>query len=268
MTLQKPLSKTILITIGLVIVSFGVYALYKQQKYYKETVPTAIDINQALPGSSISDELIPGSLSSTAELMEEEIALPSELNLKMAFYSQAPFGNWDYPWQEACEEASALLVANAYFNHDWSREEFNEQILQLVEWEKGHFGQYEHTSAQETLEILEHLGLKGVIHYDPGLDVIKRILSRRNFIIVPLAGKILANPYYTNGGPVYHMLVVKGYKDNKIITNDVGTRHGENYVYAWDRFHQAMHDYAEPIERGPKVIIEVLKPVSKQYENK
>ena len=62
-------------------------------------------------------------------------------------------------------------------------------------------------------------------------------------VIVPLAGRLLGNPYYTQPGPVYHMLVVKGIAENgDIITNDVGTRHGRNLTYAPDVFLNAMHD--------------------------
>lgn len=41
--------------------------------------------------------------------------VPTAINLQAVFYAQAPGGNWDYPWQEACEEASILLIANEYF---------------------------------------------------------------------------------------------------------------------------------------------------------
>ena len=40
--------------------------------------------------------------------------LPVEYNLAVPFQPQAPFANWDMPYQEACEEAS-LIMADAYF---------------------------------------------------------------------------------------------------------------------------------------------------------
>src|SRR5690554_5866511 len=36
--------------------------------------------------------------------------VPAEINLAVPFTSQAPTANWDMPFQEACEEAAALMV--------------------------------------------------------------------------------------------------------------------------------------------------------------
>jgi len=39
------------------------------------------------------------------------------------------------------------------------------------------------------------------------------------------------------------MLVIKGYDQNYFITNDVGTKRGENYKYKTDILFNAIHDY-------------------------
>ncbi len=196
---------------------------------------------------------------------DEKVAsapLPLSLNLDIPFYTQAPFSNWDNPWQEACEEASVLLIANAYYDHNWTREQFNDQILKLVEWEKKRFGDYKHTSVEQTAEILaDYLGLKTVIVENPSYEDIMKTLNKGHLIVMTFAGKKIGNPNYKNGGPVYHAMVVKGYKEGKkVITHDVGTRKGENYVYRWSVLQNALHDWAEPIESGEKRMIEVLPP--------
>ena len=90
-------------------------------------------------------------------------------------------------------------------------------------------------------------------------------------MIVPAAGRLLGNKYFQQPGPVYHMLVVKGFtSDGKIITNDVGTRRGQNYVYDEDVFLNAIHevpaggdawppgvDPAEYIQTGRRAMITV-----------
>lgn len=240
-------------------------------KYFKTTpkepVPIAEDIQQFLANQQVVQK--PSTiedLNSTEniKILPEETIL-KEVNLKVPFYSQAPLGDWSMPWQEACEEASSLLVANAYFEHNWTREEFNTQILKLVDWENQKFGDYKHTDVSQTSEILnEYLGLKTIIHENPTVDDVKKVLSSGHLIIMTFAGKHLANPNYKNGGPNYHAMVIKGYRaDGKIITNDVGTRNGEDYVYTWDTLQNSLHDYAEPIENGPKRMIEVLPPDQK-----
>ncbi len=274
-------TQLILLAVLILVIAGEGYLYFKQNKYWKEEVPAAVDVRTIDNNSLVSNEMTAvhngqadmeegpdlnagADLNDNARSVEpnDKPAPPDELNLKAVFYSQAPFADWDYPWQEACEEASVLLVANEYFGHNWSREEFKNQILELVDWEIDQFGDYEHTSVDQTAKILEdYLGLETVIHEDPGLDDVKEVLADGHFIIMTFAGKELGNPFFRNGGPVYHAVLVKGYKkDDKIITHDVGTKNGEDYVYSWSVIENALHDYAEPIEDGAKRMIEVLPP--------
>lgn len=254
------------ILIVTVLAAGGGYWFSKQQRYKKEPVPEQVSIRGVVE-STKSRELtqeFEDSEKTKEDLMEEEIEaeLPDSLNLAAPFFSQAPHGNWDYPWQEACEEASVLLVANVYFEHDWTVDEFNEEILAIVDWQMKEFGDYEHTTMEQTAQILEgYLGLETIIHEDPTFEDVQEILARGHLIVMPFAGRALENPFFTAPGPVYHVLVVKGYKEGeKIITHDVGTRRGEDYVYSWEVIENALHDYAKPIERGAKRYIEVLPP--------
>jgi len=250
------------VIVGTVIVigiAGATYYLYKQQQYAKESVPVAVDAGQlANTNTSVDDAPAGGPAGDSGR----ELPLPSELNLKMTFYAQAPFGDWDYPWQEACEEASILLVANTYFNRNWTREEFRDEILKLVDWETRTFGDYKHTDVLQNTRILSELfGLQSVVMSDPTYDDVRRSLTKGHFLIAFFAGKRLGNPFYKNGGPNYHVMVIKGFKEGeKIITADVGTKHGEDYVYTWDVVQNALHDYDEPIESGAKRMIEVIPP--------
>jgi hypothetical protein len=119
------------------------------------------------------------------------------------------------------------------------------RILQLVDWSTRTLGYYQHTTAAETARYLrEALGYRRVeVEYEVGVDRIAHHVRAGRPVIVPLAGRELGNPYYTQPGPVYHMLVVKGIAENgDVITNDVGTRHGRNLTYAPDVFEAAMHE--------------------------
>jgi hypothetical protein len=75
-------------------------------------------------------------------------------------------------------------------------------------------------------------------------------------VIVPTAGRMLGNPYFTGEGPWYHMLAVIGYDPSAFIVHDVGTRRGANYRYNRDLFMKAIHDWTgvkERVSEGPKV---------------
>lgn len=192
------------IILGIIIVSLYLY--FQSQKEEVSPIPTE-DIMQTTPKT---DEGTTEPTTKTPEPTTKPATIPTQLNLDAPFYTQAPFSDWGYPWQEACEEASILLAVNVYGKHNWTRTEFNDQILKMVEWEKKQFGTYLDTTVAQNAKILdEYLGFKSIVHEDPTLDDIKNILSKGHFIIMFLAGKELNNPNFTNGGPVYHAILVK-----------------------------------------------------------
>jgi hypothetical protein len=120
-----------------------------------------------------------------------------------------------------------------------------QRILEMVAWENKNFGYYQETTAAQTARMIRAMyGYNRVdVLYEAGISDIVRNVRAGRPVIVPLAGQMLGNPYYTAPGPAYHMLVVKGVAENgDIITNDVGTRHGRNFVYKPDVFLNAMHD--------------------------
>lgn len=173
------------------------------------------------------------------------LPLTGQVNLAVPFSPQAPYADWGLPYQEACEETSALLVDRFYKNQSTTPESVRDEILQIVGWEKKKFGYYMHTTAAETATILkQYFGYKRVdVLYDISIDDMKAHLLAGRPIIVPIDGQLVGNPFYRQPGPAYHMLVVKGFtSDGKFITNDVGTRRGQNYAYDQNIFFNAMHD--------------------------
>ena len=189
---------------------------------------------------------------------------PSEYNLAVPFTSQAPHGNWVPPYKEACEEASALMAA-FYFQKEpdgqIDPETADEEILRIVAFEDTFFGYNADTTAAETALLIEnycHLTTELVMN--PTADQLKEQIAAGYPIIMPAAGRQLGNPYFTAPGPRYHMLVIKGYTEEGFITNDPGTRHGEDYFYSTDVLLNAIHDWnGGEVELGEKVVI-VVKP--------
>jgi len=246
----------------------GVFLWKKMGQYEKAPVPQQVnfrDLSQEESVALLDDESSAPEDEMDAEASTpESVRVPEELNLAAPFYAQAPFANWDFPWQEACEEASILLAANAYYEYEWTAEEFNQEILDMVDWQNEVFGDYWHTDMEQTARILdEHLGLKSIMHEDPTFEDLKQLLAKGHFLIMPFDGKAMNNPFFTNGGPEYHVVLVKGYTaDGGIITHDVGTRRGADYVYDWDVLDNALHDYVgdQPIQTGPRRFLEVLPP--------
>jgi len=184
--------------------------------------------------------------------------LPDVINLEVPFFPQAPDADWGMPWQEACEEASITLAYHFYSEEPLTKERFKSDILGLVDWQNEHFGAYEHSTVEQTAQMLE--GYFGFTDYriiqGVSLEVLKKELAAGHIIVAPFAGRMLNNPYYSGDGPYFHMMIIKGYDEKNFITNDVGTRRGANFIYPYTLLMDALHDYDETaIETAPKTMI-------------
>ena len=197
-----------------------------------------------------------------------EAEMPDSINLDVPFFSQAPDADWDMPWQEACEEASVVLAYYYITNQPLTKGQFKKEILSLVDWQNEHFGNYEHTNIEQTVKMLTLLQVKNSkletrnskfevqVSNNPLVEDLKKELAQGHIIIAPFAGRQLKNPFYSNEGPYYHMMVLKGYDQKHFITNDVGTKRGHNFIYPYDRIMSAMHEWHdEDINLGGKKVI-------------
>lgn len=187
--------------------------------------------------------------------------LPSRASLSVPFTVQAPFADWNDPYQEACEEAALLMVHSFLSGSGLSKQQANEQLLAIIAWETAN-GYPEDITLEQLAAIAEdYYGHSSTIIDDPTVEDIKLQIAQGNPVIVPTAGRLLSNPYFSGEGPWYHMLVITGYDGRRFITNDPGTRRGEGYKYPYDVLLRAIHDWTgvkEEIERGKKRILVLL----------
>jgi hypothetical protein len=178
------------------------------------------------------------------------------------FTSQSPYAKWDDVHEESCEEASLVMLEYFKKGKELNKKIANKEIFKLVNFQKKRFGDYKDTNAQETaLLAREFYGLDFEVIYDFSQEDIKKYLSLKKPIIVPVAGRELGNPFFTPPGPLYHNLVLIGYEGDKIVVNDPGTKRGQNYVYDTDILYSAIHDFPgkkENILKGRKAML-VLK---------
>lgn len=187
-------------------------------------------------------------------------------SLKVPFTPQAPTGNWDQLHNEACEEASAIMVS-AYFSGDTRAKipatEVEEEITALTSWEQANFGYSLDTTTAETAETIRSFyNLKAVVVSDYTEKDIKDALNTNKLVILPVNGRLIGNPYYKQPGPIYHMLVVRGYTATQLITNDPGTKNGENYKYYFSTLKNAPADWdhaTNTIDESKSLMIVVSK---------
>jgi protein-tyrosine-phosphatase len=181
------------------------------------------------------------------------VGLPAKISIEMPFTTQAPHTNWDALHEDACEEASLIMVMH-YINNTkiTSKESAEEEILQMVKWETENELGYSIT-LQQLIEVAKHYGIKTARIGTANKEKIQKELSDGKPVIVPAAGRELDNPNFKTPGPLYHMLVIKGYDKNGWITNDPGTRKGEGFRYTYDNLLNAIHNWdANDINNGAK----------------
>lgn len=227
-------------------------------------VPEAVGYHPvAAPVSVTSTRPVPTNpATTTAPTPKPE--LKAAVNLAVPFLLQAPKQNWEQPYGDACEEASLIMV-DAYYRgrtSDYDPDEGIAAIDGIVAFEDRTYGYNKDTTSEDVAQSArEYFGYPNVRVTEATESGIKEALNLGYPVIVPAHGKALKNPNFRNGGPEYHMLVIKGYtRDGSWITNDPGTRHGKDYVYAKQLLLDAIHDFdAEDMRQGRKLMI-VIRP--------
>jgi len=190
--------------------------------------------------------------SSPEKNISEIISTPNSefnegINLAVPFTIQSPDQKWNEPYKEGCEEASILMVQYFLNDDNITVDLALRDIQAMVDWQLenygGHFDLPVSLTAQMTEEFLD---MKAELINLESIKDIKKIVQTGYPLILPTAGRKLGNPNFIGEGPLYHMLVVKGFTvDGLIITNDPGTRKGENYVYDAEILWEAIADWDE-----------------------
>jgi len=190
--------------------------------------------------------------------------IPKFINLDIPFISQAPYAIWDKLHNHACEEAAIIMVYYYLSGQDLNKEIAEQEILNMVDWQIKNWGGHFDLSAEQIAWLFkDYLDYENVeLVYNFKIEDIKKELIQGNPIIVPVAGQFLGNPYFTLPGPEYHILVIKGYDDEKSewIVNDSGTRRGADFRYSYQVLEDSVHDFNDKdILSGGKVMIIIKK---------
>lgn len=251
------MKKSNIIFIGIAVVVLSAVFLYRNNSSYPAPTPSSTPT----VSNSKSPPLPPKP--SATQTPTTNLAT---LSLKVPFTPQAPTGNWDQLHNEACEEASAIMVA-AYFSGDTRTKipatEVENKLTVLTNWEQTRFGYYLDTTTAETAEMIRSVyNLKATVVSNYTEKDIKDALNANKLVILPVNGRKIGNPYYKQPGPIYHMLVVRGYTATQLITNDPGTKNGENYKYSFTTLKNASADWnhtTDTIDESGSLMIVVSK---------
>lgn len=253
---------------GGLIMMFPAIRIHIQNVYRDMQAPSSVPLSDIVKSTqpvtvTITPSTTPTHISEKQPIPEPVVKVKNEFNIAVPFMTQSPLIIWDEVHNETCEEAAALMVYFAVNEIPLpSKEEQEEYLQQLIVWQNEKFGDYKDTTAAQTaLMMREKLNMDNIsIVENPTFKDIARILQSGALIIAPTSGKELFNPNFKNGGPKYHMVVVRGYDEKYIYTNDPGTRNGKNYAYTHEVFFNALHDWNDgDVKNGAKRIIVINK---------
>jgi len=191
-------------------------------------------------------------------------SLPAKVYLPVPFLCQAPFGDWSEPWQDGCEEASIIMAMHYVKGDQVTRQSGNQEILELVRYQEDNYGGHFDLTAEQAVKLVKDYYQFNQIElrYKFTVNDVKDELAKGNIVIAPMAGRLLGNPFYTPPGPAYHYMLFRGYdeRSGEFITNDCGTRRGQNYRYKYRVAFNAIHDWTgskATINQGRKALIVV-----------
>lgn len=181
----------------------------------------------------------------SASAHQTSSTLPDKALVRVPFTVQAPNANWDAVHEEACEEASLIMVKHFIEGTEiGTPDQADAEILELINWEGENGYKVDVTLAELNNIAQSHYGMTtGRVEKGITADQIKHELASGKPVIIGAAGKILPNPNFKDGGPNYHMLVITGYDSQGFITNDPGTRNGLDFRYTVDALMNAIHDW-------------------------
>ncbi len=177
-------------------------------------------------------------------------SLPETFILAVPFSTQAPTNNWDR--NEDCEETS-ITMANAFLTNTHQDKlpaaAAQEAINNLKKWENANLGYNANTGADATTKMAEGaVGLKILQLYNFSETDLKNALATNHPVLLPLNARLLPGTHYVNGGPLYHMIVVRGYKGDTFIVNDPGTDSGDGNEYSFTTLKNASADWDNSIK--------------------
>lgn len=252
--------KPLLALVGVVVVVLGIGWLARgavRDVWYNVTRPSVPEAVAYVP--SVPAPVKPTSTKPAPAPAPAPVVTKASVNLAVPFLLQAPKQNWVAPYEDACEEASLAMV-NAYYDGRtkvFGADEALKILDALFAFEDKTYGYNKDTTAADVANTAIVYFHRHSVIVEATEANIKKALNEGHPVIAPAHGKELGNPNFRNGGPEYHMLVIKGYnKDGSWITNDPGTRNGPDYVYDKQVLLNAIHDFdPRDMRTGRKVII-------------
>lgn len=186
-------------------------------------------------------------------------------NIPVPFIWEIPDGVWVKPWNNACEEASIMMIDQFYRGRkeeNVGRVESKNLMTPLFAIEDRLFGSNSNTDATRTLKVIQdYTNFDGELKFHPTASDITAELALGHPVISFHYGYDLNNPHhrFRRGGSSYHVMVITGFDDKKQLfyANDTELKGGLDYPYAYDTIMASLHDFNHTTRKadGEPVVI-------------
>lgn len=241
-TRKKKLNKKYFLYIITLAIVMGVFAFFKMNEKPEVQSETKPESKAAV-------------VEKKATPKKEEPIIKDSALLNVPYTVQAPFANWGVH-EESCEEAAALMYS--YFIEGKAAptpQVASDEMVAMKNWQVKSYGKEPDLSIEKLgLFMQQYYGYKYQTFKNITKEDVKREISAGHPVLVPVMTQSLKNPHYRPLS-VYHILLIKGYDANGVITNDAGIKEGENYVYSWDILFSAVDAQTPKMGQGREMVI-------------
>ena len=247
----------LLFTIFVLVAAIGIVGWALHEQYAQTGTVPSLAVGTS-PTSEVKSASTKATSQPTPTSTPAPTALPAEMKITVPYTMQAPFNKWDALHEDACEETSLIMMKHFLDGTPISTPaQADQEITDLVHWEQAHGYGPSITLQQLNQVAKDYYGLtNGRVVQISSIDQVKQELADGRPAILGMAGKLLPNPYFSNGGPNYHMLVAVGYDATGIMTNEPGTWRGNTFHYDYQPFYTAIHDWnPQNILNGQKALL-------------
>ena len=176
------------------------------------------------------------------------------INLPVPFTPEAPDGLMVKPWNNACEEATLVMLDEYYAgktNDVIAKPVAKKLILNYINIENKIFGYNGNTDAKEMVKLANEYSkyFEARVVTNPTITQIKDELKAKRPVAALVYGFKLQNPriLFSRSGSYYHTFVIKGFdeKTKEFIVNDNGDlKKGLDLRYSYDTIMDALADYS------------------------
>ncbi|OGH68679.1 MAG: hypothetical protein A3I29_04990 [Candidatus Magasanikbacteria bacterium RIFCSPLOWO2_02_FULL_44_11] len=203
--------------------------------------------------------------------------IPKAVSLSVPHIWEIPDGVWVKPWNNACEEASIIMIEEYYLSTAKRKlppKEIKQKLWPLFTWEDKIFGSNADTDAARTARIInEYSSFSATVIKNPKLEDIKMEISLGHPVMSFHYAKGM-NPdhRFAINGSYYHVMVITGYDDIKqeFLINDSEFKNGLDYRYPYATIMDTLHDFDHKRRKadGPPTVLftqpkQLVKPRGK-----